>query len=161
MAPNIREPEFDEPRDADGFRALRASIGHQLGTERVGLSLWELPPGEAAYPYHFHLADEEVVIVLEGRPDLRTPDGWRPVEEGEVISFPVGEAGAHQFLNRTSEPVRLLAVSSKGQPDVVLYPDSNKLAAAQRLPRGGGLRQIFRLGDAVDYWDGEKPPAVS
>ena len=58
-------------------------------------------------------------------------------------------------MNRTDGPVRLLAASTNGDPDIVLYPDSDKLGAAERLPRGGGLRLVFRLGDAVDYWDGE------
>jgi len=73
--PNIFEPEFDEVRDADGFRAKRARIGYQLGTTRIGLSLLEVPPGQAAYPYHFHLAEEEALIALSGRPRHRTEEG--------------------------------------------------------------------------------------
>ncbi|MGC1852715.1 MAG: hypothetical protein WA687_09790 [Solirubrobacterales bacterium] len=42
---NIDKPNFDEPREREGFRVRRARIGHQLGTERIGISLWELPPG--------------------------------------------------------------------------------------------------------------------
>jgi uncharacterized cupin superfamily protein len=153
---NINDAEFDEPRDRDGFRALRSRLGYKLGAERLGLSLWELPPGEAAYPYHFHLAEEELAIVLAGRPSLRGPDGWRELAEGEVVSFPRGEAGAHQLVNRTDETVRFLAVSTNGDPDIVLYPDSGKLGAAERLPHGGGLRTFFRLADQVDYWEGEE-----
>jgi hypothetical protein len=40
----------------------------------------------------------------------------------------------------------------------VMYPDSGKLGAFERLPEGGGLRALFRVGDAVDYYDGERPP---
>ena len=72
---NIHDPVFDEPREHPGFRALRSRIGRQAGSERIGMSLWEVPPGEAAYPYHYHLAEEELVIVLEGRPSLRTAGG--------------------------------------------------------------------------------------
>jgi hypothetical protein len=54
--------------------------------------------------------------------------------------------------------VRFLAFSTSGEPDVVMYPDSNKLGAFERQPDGGGLRALFRLGDAVDYHDGEHPP---
>ena len=157
---SIRDPDFDELRDRPGFRASRARIGYQLGCERLGLSLWELPGGEAAYPYHYHLVEEEVIVVLSGTPSLRTAEGWRELSEGEVVSFPRGEQGAHQLLNRGSAPVRFLAASTNGDPDIVLYPDSGKLGASERLPRGGGLRSFFRLDDAVDYYEGEVTPEV-
>jgi uncharacterized cupin superfamily protein len=159
--PNVFEPEFDEPRDHEGFRAERARIGYQLGTERLGASVWELQPGEAAYPFHFHFAEEELVVVLEGRPSLRAPEGWRELDAGEAVSFPRGEKGAHQLANRTAEPVRFLAISTNGEPDLVVYPDSQKLGAAERLPAGGGFRKYFRLESEVDYYDRETPPGAA
>lgn len=137
---------------------MRARVGREAGCERLGASLWELPPGEAAYPYHYHLAEEELLIVLAGRPSLRTPDGWRDLEQGEVVAFLRGEQGAHQLLNRTEQTVRFLALSTSGDPDVVIYPDSGKLGAFERLPQGGGLHAMFRLADIVDYHDGEQLP---
>jgi len=134
-------------------------VGRQAGCERLGLSLWEIPAGEAAYPYHFHLTEEELVLVLSGRLSLRTPEGWRELEAGEVVAFLRGEPGGHQLVNRTEQTVRFLAFSTSGDPDVVIYPDSGKLGAFERLPDGGGLRTMFRLTDAVDYYDGELPPS--
>jgi uncharacterized cupin superfamily protein len=156
--PNINRPLFDEPREHEGFRALRARVGRQAGSERLGLSLWEVPAGEAAYPYHFHYTEEELVIVLDGRPSLRTTTGWRELEEGEVVAFVRGEEGGHQLVNRTADTVRFLAFSPSGEPDVVSYPDSGKLGAFERLAQGGGLQAMFRVADKVDYYDGEIPP---
>jgi uncharacterized cupin superfamily protein len=158
MAINIQKPHFDEPREQDGFRAQRARLSRQAGSERLGLSLWEVPSGQAAYPYHAHLTEEELVVVLDGTPSLRTPDGWRELEQGEVVAFLRGEEGAHQIVNRTDETVRFLAFSPSGEPDVVLQPDSGKVGAFERLPDGGGLRLWFRREDARDYYDGESPP---
>jgi uncharacterized cupin superfamily protein len=155
---NIYERHVDERREHPGFVAGRARLGRQVGTERLGLSLWELPPGEAAYPYHFHLGEEELLIVLAGRPSLRGPAGWRELAEGEVVSFLVGDEGAHQLVNRTGEPVRFLAVSTQGAPDICVYPDSGKVAAFERRPDGKGLRAMFRGDQTVDYYDGETPP---
>jgi uncharacterized cupin superfamily protein len=159
--PNINDPTFEEGERPDGFRARRARIGYELGSELIGCSLWEVPPGEAAYPYHFHYSDEELLIVLAGRPTLRTPAGLRELEEGETLRFPLGEEGAHQILNRTSDAVTFLAISSHGRPDIVVYPDSDKLGVGERLPLGGGLRAFFRRSDSLDYWDGERPPDPS
>jgi uncharacterized cupin superfamily protein len=159
--PNIYDPVFDEPRESlDGFHAQRARLGRQLGTERLGLSLWELGPGQAAYPYHFHLAEEEVLVILEGGPLLRSPQGWRHLARGEVVRFPVGEDGAHQLLNDTDETVRLLSASTHGQPDIVVYPDERKIGAAERTPDGSGLKLFFALDSAVPYDEGIERPEV-
>jgi hypothetical protein len=45
------------------------------------------------------------------------------------------------------------------EPDIVIRPDSGTLGAYERLPRGSGLRAVFRMDDTVDYYDGEQPPA--
>jgi uncharacterized cupin superfamily protein len=157
----LSQPDFDEPREVEGFRARRARVGRQLGSEKLGLSYWELPPGEAAYPYHWHLAEEELLVVTDGAPSLRTPEGWRDLEAGEVVSFPRGAEGGHQLVNRTEATVRFLAFSTQPGPDIVMYPDSGKLGAFERRPEGGGLYELFRLEDAVDYHHGESPPRPS
>jgi uncharacterized cupin superfamily protein len=157
---NINKALFDEPRHHPGFACRRARLGRQAGSERLGLSLWELPPGHAAYPYHYHLSEEELVIVLEGRPSLRTPEGWSELAEGQVVSSLRGEGGGHRLVDRSEETMRLLAISTSGEPDVVVYPDSNKVGAFERLPQGGGMGLMFRMGDAVDYHDGEHPPRM-
>ena len=156
--PNLDDPHYDEPRARDGFRSLRARLGRQLGTERLGISQWEIPPGEAAYPYHYHLGEEELLIVLEGRPVLRAPSGTRELAEGELVALLPGEAGAHQLINRTESAVRFLAISTNGEPDIVVYPDSDKALVRDSKPDRDAFRAMFRLADAVDYWLDEQPP---
>ena len=120
------------------------------------MSLWEVSPGETAYPYHWHVLEEELIVVLEGRPSLRTPAGWRELSEGDVVAFRVGEEGAHQLTNRSGEPVRFLSISdgTSDTPEICVYPDSGKLGAY-----GPGLYELYPRSSAVDYWDGEEPPA--
>ena len=156
--PSIVTPDFDEPRhDREGFFAMRARLGRQAGSVKTGLSLFEVPAGQAAYPYHWHAAEEEIVVVLAGRPSLRTPEGWREMAEGEVVCFRIGEQGAHQIVNRTDSPVRFLAFSNQ-QPDIVFRPDSMTLTVAERKPDGTGFKDHFRLADAVSYYEGEEAP---
>jgi uncharacterized cupin superfamily protein len=157
---SLNDPEFDEHREHSGFTCRRARLGRQAGAERLGLSLWEIPPGQAAYPYHYHLGEEELIVILSGHPSLRTPAGWRELLEGEILSFLVGEEGAHQILNRTSQPVRMLAFSTSGAPDIVVRPDSATLGAFERRAQGGGLYHHFRIEDAIDYFEGEEAPAT-
>src|SRR2546423_9266760 len=105
--PNLNQPDFDDPRAGRGFEARRARIGRQAGADKLGLSLWELDPGITAYPYHWHVVEEELIVVLDGRPNLRTPAGWRRLEPGEVVPFLVGEAGAPPPLNDNRQGRRL------------------------------------------------------
>lgn len=156
---NLLKPKFDELRHHPGFHCNRARLGQQAGCEKLGLSKWQVPGGEAAYPYHYHLVEEELVIVLEGQPSLRTPDGWRELEKGEVTAFPRGEHGAHQLVNRTNDAVDFLSLSTSGEPEIVIYPDSDKIGAFARVPGADGLWSLFRRTDAVDYYEGEEPPS--
>jgi uncharacterized cupin superfamily protein len=158
---NVFEPEWDADQEREGFSYRRAKLGAQTGGEKLGASLFEIPPGQATFPYHVHSANEELLIVLRGRPHMRTPDGWRELEEGEVVAFRVGEEGGHQIQNRSDEPVRVLVVSTMIAPEVNLYPDSGKVMAATRAPGGAGdgFQESYRREQATDYFEGEEPPA--
>jgi uncharacterized cupin superfamily protein len=156
--PNLNDLDFDDVREHDGFDVRRARLGLQTGLTRVGASLWEVPPGQAAYPYHFHLTEDELLILLEGTLSLRTPDGWRELEQGEVVGFPVGERGAHEVVNRTDATVRFLAISNSGMPEAVVQVDANKIGIFERPPGGGGLREWYRRADAVPYFGDVSPP---
>jgi uncharacterized cupin superfamily protein len=156
--PNIERPEFDDVREHGGFTVRRARLGQQTGATRVGASLWEVPPGQAAYPYHYHLAEEEILILLEGTLALRTPAGWRDLEQGEVVCFPVGEEGAHQVVNRTGSTARFLAISPTGTPELVVQVDAGKIGAFERAAGGGGIREWYRRADQVPYFEDVPPP---
>jgi uncharacterized cupin superfamily protein len=128
--------------------------GHTLG-----MSLYELFPGQTQAPYHFHHGSEELLLVIQGRPTLRTREREHELETGDVVHFRTGPAGAHQLMNRTDEPVRYVLASAMTTPEVVEYPDSGKLAAMARTDsqRGAPLWSVHRLDSEVDYFDGEQP----
>ncbi len=156
--PNIYEPSDIQTREElEGYTAHRVGVGAQAGGERLGMSLWILPPGQAAYPYHFHLVEEEMLVVLEGTPTLRTPEGTRVLDRGEVVSFAANAEGAHQLLNDTGTEARFLSISTVDATDICVYPDTNKISAGERRVGGGGVRHIFRIEDAVGYYDGMEP----
>lgn len=124
--PNLFDPEWVERTEAP-LRGRTARIGAPAGAERLGATLYEIDPGQSGSPYHLHHANEELIVVLSGRPTLRTPEGVRVLEPGEVVACPAGPAGAHQLQNRTAEPVRALVVSTMVYPEVAEMPDSDKI----------------------------------
>lgn len=116
---NVFEPDWDAERDESPFRWRRAKLAQQVGSRKLGASLFEVPPGAATFPLHAHYSNEELVIVLSGRPTLTSRDGEsRELEPGEVVACPAGRAGAHRLDNETGEPVRVLIVSTMEAPEI-------------------------------------------
>ena len=134
--------------DPDGYHTSYARVGPLVGADRLGLSVYELPPGQSICPYHYENAEEEWLIVLTGAPTLRTPDGEQELGPWDCAFFPTGEAGAHKVTNGTEETVRVCIWSNRLPVATSVYPDSGKVGA---WPPG----KLFRLAEAVDYWDGE------
>ena len=132
--PNLFEPEFDAERDDGRFRWRRARLGRQAGSEELGASLFELPPGAATFPLHAHYANEELLLVLDGEPTLRTLDGERRLERGEVVACPAGRRGAHELRNESETSARVLIVSTMKAPDINEFPDSGKFWVRDYAP---------------------------
>jgi uncharacterized cupin superfamily protein len=149
---NLHGDDWDMVGDREGFRVRDTHVGFRLGAELIGGSLYELDPGEKNWPYHLHHANEEWLVVVRGRPTVRTPDGDQVLEEGDVACFLRGPAGAHQVRNDSDMPVRFLMLSTMIAPELVEYPDSGKLGV--RDANGKRLLMI-RPGEQLDYWDGE------
>jgi uncharacterized cupin superfamily protein len=149
---NLNGDEWDRVEDRPGWRSKDAWVGAHLDGELIGASMYELEPGDRLWPYHTHHANEEWIIVLRGRPTLRTPEGEQQLFEGDVVAFPRGPAGAHQITNRTEEPLRVLMLSTLLSPDIIEYLDSGKVAAVDA--QGKRLFRAFRGADA-EYWEGE------
>jgi uncharacterized cupin superfamily protein len=114
----------------------------------LGATLYELERGNFMI-FHFHHGSEELLVVLRGRPTLRTPAGERQLEEGAVVHFPVGPDGAHEVRNDTDDPVRYVVAGTRVSPEVVEYPDLKQLTAQSRLPSQTGER-LFVIHDVTE-----------
>ena len=141
---NVFEPQW-QPEKRNGCRVAR--VAADAGAQRLGASVVEIGPGALSSPYHIHHGNEELLIVLSGAPELRTPQGLRTLAPGDVVSFPRGGEGAHRLRNTSREPCRVLFVSEMHLPEVVQYPDTGATltvtAPAARLAFPGGTDQSF------------------
>lgn len=142
-------PEGGEPPGYEQGRAVR--VGRKIGATRMGMSIYELPPGQAVCPYHFEWTDEEWLIVLDGAPTLRTPEGERTLEPGDTVCFPAGPDGAHQVRNESAGTVRVALLSTKSPFGIAEYPDSDKVGVWVE-----DTHYMLRRSAQLDYWDGER-----
>lgn len=129
----------EQEEDWSGGGGLGKSLPR--GAE-LGASVYELGPGNFNV-YHFHHRWEEILVLLRGRLTLRTPEGERVLEEGDVVHFPRGPAGAHGLKNETDSPARYLMASTRGGPEVAEYPDLRQITVQAATGSQTGDRLWF------------------
>ncbi len=115
------------PQLPDGFRRHSTRVGTLLGAVRTGLSVYELPPGQAVGPYHYEDPEEEWLLVVSGTPTLRHPGGDDQLEPWDIVFFPSGPAGAHHVRNNSESPARVAMFSSITAVGAVVYPDTDMI----------------------------------
>ena len=160
--------EWTEYDEGDA-RFSRKRLAGAAGGDRLGASLYELPSGERAWPYHYHTGNEEAMYVLDGEgtvalgPDATAYD----LVPGTYVALPRGEESAHEVRaagaggDRTGtgeDPLRFLVFSTMNDPDVTVYPNRGSVGLfAGSAPGGDGsarrLSRYLDLDAEVDYWE--------
>lgn len=150
---NIGSPPFaHDPEDPDGFRAGLFRLGPLVGAQKLGASLYELPPGQALCPYHYEYAEEEWLLVVSGRPSVRHPGGVDELAPWDVVCFPTGPDGAHQVRNDSERTAQVLMWSDVVHPAATVYPDSDKIGIWTGNPDDNVM---VRRSSDVPYYEGE------
>lgn len=116
----------------------------------IGVVIEELAPGKQSVPFHYHLLEEEHILMLEGEVTLRLAAERLQFRAGQFVSFPAGAERAHCLLNESNTTARYLLIGDKNPNEICMYPDSGKVQV-----RGFG-RSMYRHGPKLDYWDGEE-----
>jgi uncharacterized cupin superfamily protein len=142
------EPAMVDHRHGN-YRSTLYEAGLPIGARRLGYQFVTLEPGTWFCPMHSHVLEEEMFLVWDGRPTIRTPRGSYVCRRGDVIAFPVGDAGTHQLLNESDAPCTVFLLGNAEPDEVAHYPDSNKILvrAMNRL--------LVRASPRLDYFDGE------
>ena len=156
--PNVYEGGYQRESAETGLRGRPLA---RAAAAELGASVYELAPGASGMNLHAHYGNEELFVVLEGAPTLRTDTGEEQLRRGDVVACPRGRDGTHTIANRSQEPALVLAISTANRPDVVVYPETGTIGVATRppfepVPDGGdeGIVGIFREQDNL------RPPAA-
>ncbi len=134
-----------EPVEHEGVEGqfTQKQLGEAAGGERLGCSLYELPPGCQPWSYHYHAANEEALYVLSGEGTLRLDGETHHIETGDYVACPADESGAHCVVNDSGDPLRYLAVSTMRDPDVTMHPEVGKVGVFVGSPPGGSGERTF------------------
>ena len=144
------EPELmDKGRYADSSRGL----GRAAGSLRTGLNHAVMAAGKWSCPPHWHAAEEELFVVLEGGGDLLLFDNrGELVEEhqlraGHCVARPgPSRPKLAHALRGGPQGITYLAYGMRRPDEIVYYPRSKKAWLGTVM---------VRLDLVDDYWEGE------
>lgn len=142
----LRSPAYD---------TQTARLAHGTVAKKLGASVDVLAPGKVSCPYHFHHAQEEMFVILEGSGTLRVAGEMLSISTGDVLFIPNGPTYPHQIVNSSDTPLKYLSISTRETPEICEYPDSGKYSAMVVDANGAGFNAIQRPNATLDYWDGE------
>ncbi len=155
---NLADVALSDHGHGEKYQARIGRIGPLVGAEQLGYNVTAIAPGKRAFPFHNHIVNEEMFLVLEGEGEVRIGDARYPIRKGDVVCCRAGgHETAHQIVNTSTVELRVFAVSTQMLPEVAEYPDSGKFGVLNRKQSGTSAvtRFVGRAEASLDYWEGE------
>ena len=130
-----------------GRSSLR--LGDVGGLTQFGVNLVMLEPGAMSSLRHWHLNEDEFVMVTEGECIMVQDEGEIVMRAGDCAAFPAGSTNGHHFLNRSDKVAKFLVVGTKAKTEVATYSDVD-----MQIHMGGGKAR-FTYKDGTE-WTGPR-----
>ncbi len=92
---NFNEVSLEKQVRDPLYESLAGQLAKGTAASKLGASIDIVAPGKRSCPYHFHHAQEEMFIVIEGEGSLRVADQMLPIRTGDVIFIPPGPQYPH------------------------------------------------------------------
>lgn len=152
---NFNEVPLQHERRDPLYESHAARLGTDTAAQKLGASVDIVAPGKRSCPYHFHYAQEEMFVILDGQGTLRVAGEMLPIRSGDVIFIPPGPEYPHQLINTSDAPLKYLSISTRETPEVCEYPDSGKYQAMVTINGSRAFAAVQRPDATLDYWEGE------
>ncbi len=136
----------------DEYEYYKREITKRNEFNQCYICIYDIPPLKSAYPYHYHTNNTEAFYVLSGEGVIFTEDGEKIVKKGDIVVFPPNKVGAHKMTNTSlTEVLSYIDFDTQNSPDVVRYPDSNKVGIIIQNESS----EFYVENTKVDYYKGE------
>jgi uncharacterized cupin superfamily protein len=136
---------YPPPYDAEVAGRSSLRLGDAGGLTQFGVNIVILAPGAKSSMRHWHMNEDEFVIILSGECTMVTDAGPEVMRPGDCAAFPAGVPDGHTFINTTSEEARFLVVGTKAQAETATYSDVDLMVHQE----GGKSR--FTYKDGTDW----------
>jgi len=158
---NIEDLEYSSHSHGESFEAEFAPVANNLNAKKLGYRVTRVPAGKRAWPLHAHYVNEEMFFVLSGNGSVKIGKEIYPIKEGDFISAPPNPEEPHQIINDSGSSLTYICVSTMLEPEVAVYPDSEKIGVVAGSPPGrvdnkAGIFKFVKMDSDVGYWDGEE-----
>jgi uncharacterized cupin superfamily protein len=130
-----------------GRSSLR--LGDAGGLTQFGANLVTLQPGALSSLRHWHLNEDEFVMVTAGECWLVEDGGETLMRPGDCAAFPANTPNGHHFVNRSGAPASFLVVGTRAPAEEATYSDVDLKVRLE----GGQARFTYRDGTP---WEGPR-----
>ena len=125
---NEKEVEWNSWSKADEIEHSRKRVIAEEHINKLYCDIYEIKPGKANWPLHYHTCNEEIFYIIEGYGEVVADSGVLKVKRGDILRFPAGEKGVHQLRNTSdSETLKYLDIGTASLPDVVFMPADGRV----------------------------------
>ena len=139
--------DYPAPFDAPCQSRRKQDIGDAGGLTQFGAHIITLPPSAWSSQRHWHSAEDELVMILEGHPTLIDDSGKTVLKPGDITTHPAGNGNGHHMKNESGKEVRFLIIGTRHpEKDHVFYPNIDL-----DLPANGKDKRIYVRKDGTTY----------
>ncbi|MFL6721205.1 MAG: cupin domain-containing protein [Sphingomonas sp.] len=138
-------PPFNEPVKGRWQR----KVGDAAGLTELGARHVTLDPGAWSSQRHWHVGEDELLIMLSGRAVLVEDEGESELEPGDIVAWAKGVPNGHNLINRSDEPCTFVCVSAGADaggdyPDIDMMWKDSGFVHKDGTPYGDAKRLSFK-----------------
>ena len=102
---------------------VKGAVGDKAGLTQFGVNRAVLEPGAGTSMRHWHVNQDEFVIVGEGTVTLIDDYGEHQFHAGDCAGFKAGDANGHHIINKSDKVAILFEIGTRTDTETAYYSD--------------------------------------